>query len=178
MEPSEIKAGEGIGPLLRELGAMLVEPSREDRAKAPSTIGVSVERTAQVAGLQAVILPLLTAPLLLVVQPTGPIGAWGWVLALAGVFAVEAIGVSFIRAPNVSARALAASNVFAAGVLGVLAWLTGGLDSPYPLLLPLLASSIAPHRPRVRRGLMLWILAVAAAPLFTTGPRREPRRQP
>ena len=170
MESSKTTAGNGIGPLLKELGLMLIEPSREDQEKAPASTGVSVERTAQVAGLQAVLLPLLTAPLLLLVPPTGPIGAWGWVLALAGVFAVVAIGFSFIRSPDVSARALAASNMFAAGVLGVLTWLTGGLDSPYPLLLPLIASSIAPHRPRVRRGLILWILAIAAAPLVYDGP--------
>ena len=175
MESSEITAGNGIGPLLRELGRMLIEPSREDAESLSPSTGVSVERTAQVAGLQAVLLPLLTAPLLLVVPPTGPIGAAGWVVALAGVFAVVAIGLSFIRSPDVSARALAASNVFAAGVLGVLTWLTGGLESPYPLLLPLLASSIAPHRPRVRRGLILWILAVAAAPLLYDGPATGPQ---
>jgi len=133
-------------------------------------MGVSVEHTAQVAGLQAILLPILTAPILLVVEPTGPIGNWGWVVALAGVAAVVAIGFAFIRSPDVSARALAASNVFAAGVIGVLAWLTGGLDSPYPLLLPLIATSIAPHRPRVRRLLILWILLVAAAPLIYDGP--------
>jgi signal transduction histidine kinase len=170
MESRETKAGDGIGPLLRELGAMLVEPPEDERARSPAWIGVSVQRTAQVAGLQAVLLPILTAPLLLVVEPTGPIGGWGWALALAGVLAVVAIGFSFIRAPDVSARALAASNLFAAGVIGMLAWLTGGLDSPYPILLPLIAASIAPHRPRVRRGLILWILLVAAAPLVYDGP--------
>ena len=131
---------------------------------------MSVERTAQVAGLQAILLPILTAPILLVVNPTGPIGDWGWVVALAGVAAIVAVGVALIRSPDVSARVLAASNVFAAGVIGVLAWLTGGLDSPYPLLLPLIASSIAPHRPRVRRWLILWILFVAAVPLVYDGP--------
>ena len=170
MESSDSKAGNSIGPLLRELGTMLVEPSGADGAKAPAWIGASVQRTAQVAGLQAVLLPVLTAPLLLVVHPTGPIGDWGWLLAIAGVLAVVAVGFSFIRSPDVPVGALAASNVFAAGVLGVLAWLTGGLDSPYPILLPLLASSVAPHRPRVRRGLIVWILLVAAAPLLYDGP--------
>ena len=149
---------------------MLVEPSLEERAKLPPRTGVSVERTAQVAGLQATLLPIVTAPLLLLVHPTEPVGDLGWALAIAGVVAVVAIGVAFIRAPDVSARALALSNVFAAGVLGVLAWLTGGLESPYPLLLPLIAASIAPHRPRVRRMLISWILVVAAAPLAYDGP--------
>ncbi len=149
---------------------MLVEPSQEDAAKKLPRTGVSVERTAQVAGLQAILLPILTAPILLVVNPTGPIGDWGWVVALAGVAAVVAIGVALIRSPDVSARVLAATNVFVAGVIGVLAWLTGGLDSPYPLLLPLIASSIAPHTPRVRRWLILWILFVAAVPLVYDGP--------
>lgn len=149
---------------------MLVEPSQEDAAKKVPRTGVSVERTAQVAGLQAILLPILTAPILLVVNPTGPIGDWGWVVALAGVAAVVAIGVALIRSPDVSARVLAATNVFVAGVIGVLAWLTGGLDSPYPLLLPLIASSIAPHTPRVRRWLILWILFVAAVPLVYDGP--------
>jgi signal transduction histidine kinase len=133
-------------------------------------MGVSVRRTAQVAGLQAVLLPILTAPILLVVEPTGPIGDWGWVVALAGLGSVVAVGVLFIRSPDVSGLVLAASNVFAAGVLGVLAWLTGGLESPYPLLLPLVASSVAPHRPRIRRALIVWILLVAAAPLVYDGP--------
>lgn len=170
VESSDLKAREGIGPLMRELGAMLVEPSPQDQAKGSPRIGVSVERTVQVAGLQAILLPLLTAPILLVVEPTGPIGEWGWILAFGGVAAVVAIGVHFIRSSNISARGLAASNVFAAGVIGMLTWLTGGLDSPYPLLLPLIASSIAPHRPRVRRGLIAWILVVAAAPLIYDGP--------
>ena len=124
------KVATGIGPLLRELGSMLIEPSPEEQANRPVWTGVSVERTAQVAGLQAILLPILTAPLLLIVHPTGPIGDWGWFLALAGVAAVVAIGVRFVANPNVSARELAASNVFAAGVVGMLAWLTGGLDSP------------------------------------------------
>ncbi len=149
---------------------MLVEPSQEDAAKKLPRTGVSVERTAQVAGLQAILLPILTAPILLVVNPTGPIGDWGWVVALAGVASTVALGVALIRSPDVSARVLAATNLFAAGVIGVLAWLTGGLDSPYPLLLPLIASSIAPHRPRVRRWLILWILFVAAMPLVYDGP--------
>ena len=149
---------------------MLVEPTPEDVAKNLPRTGVSVERTAQVAGLQAILLPILTAPILLVVNPTGPIGDWGWVVALAGVAAVVAMGVALIRFPDVSARVLAATNMFAAGVVGVLAWLTGGLDSPYPLLLPLIASSIAPHTPRVRRWLILWILFVAAVPLVYDGP--------
>ncbi len=164
------KAATGIGPLLRELGSMLIEPSPDELANRPVWTGVSVERTAQVAGLQAILLPILTAPLLLIVHPTGPIGDWGWVLALAGVAAVVAIGVRFVANPDVTARELAASNVFAAGVVGMLAWLTGGLDSPYPLLLPLIASSIAPHRPRVRRGMLLWILLLTAAPLIYDGP--------
>jgi signal transduction histidine kinase len=170
VESSEIKAGEGIRPLLRELGSMLIEPSATERARKPDRIGVSVERTAQVAGLQALLLPIVTAPILLVVNPTGPIGDMGWVVALAGIAGVVAVGVKFVASPNVSAFALAASNVFAAGVLGMLAWLTGGFESPYPLLLPLVASSIAPHRPRVRRGLILWILVVTAAPLVYDGP--------
>ncbi len=165
-----MKARERIRDLLRELGAMLVEPSPDKSLAGTPVTGVSVERTAQVAGLQAVLLPLLTAPLLLVVEPTGPIGNWGWVLALAGIAAIVVVGVRLISAPAVSARTLAASNVFAAGVLGMLAWLTGGLESPYPLLLPLVASSIAPHRPRVRRALIFWILVVAAAPLVYDGP--------
>jgi signal transduction histidine kinase len=148
---------------------MLVEPTGDD-AELRARTGVSIERTAQVAGLQAILLPILTAPLLLVVHPTGPIGDWGWVLALAGVAAIVVVGVRLILSPHVSAAELAASNVFAAGVLGMLAWLTGGLESPYPLLLPLVASSIAPHRPRVRRFLILWILVVAAAPLIYDAP--------
>ncbi len=56
---------------------MLVEPSPKARSKIPERTGVSVERTAQVAGLQATLLPILTAPLLLVVEPTGPIGELG-----------------------------------------------------------------------------------------------------
>ena len=90
---------------------MLVEPSRRSRATRPARTGVSVERTAQVAGLQAILLPIVTAPLLFVVEPTGPIGDWGWVLALAGVAAVVAIGGVHGQSPDVSARALAASNV-------------------------------------------------------------------
>ena len=170
MESSEKKAGQGVGPLLRELGTMLVEPSSRGRVMTPVRTGVSVERTAQVAGLQATLLPLLTGPLLLLTEPTEPIGDAGWVLAVAGIASVVAVGVAFIRSPLVSARALAASNAYAAAVLGMLAWLTGGFDSPYPLLLPLVASSITPHRPRVRRGLILWILAVIAAPIAYDGP--------
>jgi signal transduction histidine kinase len=170
VESPDAKARTGIGPLLRELGAMLVEPSPREVSARPVRMGVSIERTAAVAGLQAILLPTITAPILFVVEPTGPIGDWGWVLAFAGVAGVVAVGLRFVANPDVSARALAASNVFAAGVIGVLAWLTGGLDSPYPLLLPLIASSIAPHRPRVRRGLILWILLVTAAPLVYDGP--------
>ena len=170
LEPSEIKAGEGITPLLRELGEMLIEPSNEARAKRNARLGVTVERTVQVAGLQALLLPIVTAPLLVLVNPTGPIGDWGWLLAFSGILAVVAVGVVFIVRPDVTAATLAASNVFTAGVLGVLGWLTGGFGSPYPLLLPLVAASIAPHRPRVRRGLIGWILLVTAAPLVYDGP--------
>lgn len=170
VETREPKARDGIGPLLRELGSMLVEPSPQEASPRPVWTGVSVARTAQVAGLQAILLPLVTAPLLLVVNPTGPIGDWGWILAIAGVAGVVAIGLRFVANPDVSARELAASNVFTAAVIGMLAWLTGGLDSPYPLLLPLVASSIAPHRPRVRRALIVWILLVAAGPLLYDGP--------
>jgi len=103
-------------------------------------------------------------------EPTAPLGDAGWALAIAGVAAVVAIGLAFIRAPSVSVRALAASNAFTAGVLGMLSWLTGGFESPYPLLLPLVAASIAPHRPRVRRALLGWIVFVAAIPLVYDAP--------
>ncbi len=169
MNSDETKAGERIGQLLRELGSMLIEPSDEEARTRPQA-SVSIERTARVAGLQALLLPIVTAPLLLVVEPTGPIGDLGWVLALACVASVVVIGFLFTTRTDVSTRALAASNIHAAGVLGTLGWLTGGLESPYPLLLPLVASSIAPHRPRVRRGLIAWIFLVISAPLVYDAP--------
>jgi len=170
MESGQTTARKGFAPLLRELGGMLVEPRPEDRLDTPSQTGVSIERTAQVAGLQAMLLPILTAPILIAVNPTGPIGNAGWFLAIASFVAVVAIGLSFIRSPSVSVGALAMSNAFTAAVLGVLAWLTGGFESPYPLLLPLVAASIAPHRPRLRQILIAWIIVVAAAPLLYDTP--------
>ncbi len=80
-----------------------------------------------------------------IVEPTGPIGDAGWVLALGGIAAVVAVGAFLVRAPSVSATALGGANAFTAGVLAMLAWLTGGFDSPFLLLFPLLASSITPH---------------------------------
>lgn len=170
MESGQTTAREGIIPLLRELGGMLVEPPPAERIDAPSQTGVSIERTAQVAGLQATLLPILTAPILIAAEPTGPIGNAGWILSIAGFAAVVVIGLSFIRSPSVSVVALAMSNAFTAAVLGMLGWLTGGFESPYPLLLPLVAASIAPHRPRLRRALIGWIVLVAAAPLFYDSP--------
>ncbi|MDQ3730369.1 MAG: HAMP domain-containing histidine kinase [Actinomycetota bacterium] len=150
---------------LQELADMLVErPGGE--AGLPARTGVSVERTAQVAGLQALVLPIVTAPLLLAVEPTGPLGDAGWAVAFGALAAVVAIGAALVRAPSVSVRVLAASNVFTASVLAMLAWLTGGFDSPFPILFPLLASSITPHRPRIRRLLIAWVLVGVASPLL------------
>jgi signal transduction histidine kinase len=166
VESSDIKAGQGIGPLLRELRGVLIEPPKAERPKSPARTGVSVERTAQVAGLQAILMPLIAAPLLLLAGPTVPLGDAGWALALVGNVIVIVIGVRFVRSPAVSVQALAASNAFTAGVLAILAWLSGGFGSPFPILFPLLASSITPHRPRVRRILLAWLLLCIALPVF------------
>jgi signal transduction histidine kinase len=149
--------------MLRELAGMLFEHPKEGGDVAH--MGVSVERTAQVAGLQALLVPIVTAPLLLINDPTEPIGDAGWFVAIGVIAAVVAIGASLVRAPNVSVRALAASNVFTGGVLALLTWLTGGFGSPFAILFPLLAASITPHRPRVRRALIAWILVCVAAPI-------------
>ena len=145
---------------------MLVEPRGGGHA---SRTGVSINRTAKVAGLQALLLPVFTCPLLLVTVPTGPIGDAGWIVAAAGLVSVTAIGTSFVRSPDVSEVPLGLSNAYTAVVIAVLAWLTGGFESPFPVLFPLLASSITPHRPRVRRVLIGWILLMLCAPLFYGG---------
>jgi signal transduction histidine kinase len=166
MKSSDIKGGQGIGPLLREMGDILIEPSKEDRPELPARTGVSVERTAQVAGLQALLMPLVAAPLLLLAEPTDPVGEIGWVLALVGIVLVVANGLWFVRAPAVSVRSLALANAWTAGTLAILGWLTGGFGSPFPVLYPLLASSITPHRPRTRLLLITWLLVCVSAPLF------------
>jgi len=150
--------------LLRELAGILYGPAADPRALART--GVSLERTAQVSGLQALLVPIVTAPLLLIVEPTGPVGDAGWVLALGGIAAVVAVGAFLVRAPSVSAAALGGSNAFTSGVLAMLAWLTGGFDSPFLLLFPLVASSITPHIPRIRRILLAWLLLALASPFF------------
>ena len=156
---------DGVRSLLRELAGLLVSvPGGEEDSPARRT-GVSVERTAQVSGLQAILLPVLTAPLLLLVPPTEPLGDAGWVVAAVALLTVVALGFRLIRPPVVSGPALAATNAYAAFVLGVLAWLGGGFASPFPLLLILVAASIAPHPPALRRGLLAWLVLVAAAPL-------------
>ena len=156
--------GEGIGAMLRELAGMLVETP--GAGGAPARTGVSLERTAQVAGLQAVLTPLVTAPLLLMVEPTVPIGSAGWILSFVLIASVVAVGVGLIYAASVSTAALAGSNAYTAVVLALLTWLTGGWSSPFPLLFPLLASSITPHRPRVRRVLIVGLLLAICAPLL------------
>ena len=160
------ETGEGIRPLLRELAGALVE-TPESRTAART--GVSVERTVKVTGLQALLTPVVTAPLLLLVEPTGPIGDAGWFLALALLVSVIGIGAFFVSASSVSVGALAGSNAYTAAALGTLAWLTGGFSSPFPLLFPLLASSITPHRPRIRRLLLAWVIVVLAAPFAYEG---------
>jgi signal transduction histidine kinase len=166
VESSEVKAGHKVGPLLRELGAMLVEPPTSERVKLPARTGVSVERTAQVAGLHALLMPIVAAPLLLLAEPTVPFGNAGWILALGGIAIVVGVGVRFVDSPDVSVGELAAANAMTAAVLAILTWLSGGFGSPFPILFPLLASSITPHRPRVRRSLIAWLLLCVAAPLF------------
>lgn len=165
VESSDVKADHGIGPLLRELGAMLVEPKGE-RVRLPARTGVSLERTAQVAGLHALLMPVVAAPLLLLAEPTVPFGGAGWIPALGGIVIVIGIGVRFVRSPAVSVGELAGANAFTAGVLAMLTWLSGGVGSPFPILFPLLASSITPHRPRVRRMLIGWLFLCVAAPFF------------
>ena len=166
MESSDTKAGHGIGPLLRELRDILFEPATADRTALLDRTSVSVERMAQVAGLQALLIPIVAAPLLLLAEPTGPVGDLGWVLALGGITVVIAIGAAFIRSPAVSVHALAFANAFTATILAMLAWLSGGCDSPFPILFPLLASSITPYRPQTRRILIGWLLLCVSAPLF------------
>ncbi|HYH61237.1 MAG TPA: ATP-binding protein [Solirubrobacterales bacterium] len=150
--------------MLRELAGILFGPAADPRA--PARTGVSVERTARVSGLQALLVPLVTAPLLLIVEPTGPIGDAGWALALGGIASVVAIGAFLVRAPTVSPAALGGANAFTAAVLGMLAWLTGGFDSPFLLIFPLLASSITPHTPHIRRLLLAWLLLAIASPFL------------
>ena len=162
--PTDEATGGGFRAMLRELAGILVEPAEDPFAL--TRTGVSVNRTARVAGLQALFVPIVTAPLLLIVEPTGPIGDAGWVLALGGIAAVVAVGAALVRAPTVSASVLAGANAFTAGVLAMLTWLTGGFDSPFLILFPLLASSITPHRPRVRRLLLAWLLIALATPFI------------
>ena len=164
MESSDSKADHGIGPLLRELRAILFEPG--GRPAQRDRTSVSVERVAQVAGLQALLMPVVAAPLLLLAEPTEPVGDVGWVLALGGIAAVIAIGATFVRSPAVSIRELAFANAFTASVLAMLTWLSGGFGSPFPILFPLLASSITPHHPQIRRILIGWLLLCVSAPFF------------
>lgn len=169
------RAGDASLPdLLRELASLLVHvPGAEQDGPGWSRAGVSIERTAQVAGLQALLLPLLTAPLLALVPPTAAIGKAGWLPATAGLAVVVAIGFRLVRPPVVSGAVLAATNAFAAAVLGLLAWLSGGFESPFPLLLILVAASIAPHPPRLRRALLAWVVLVAALPMLYDDPSRR-----
>jgi signal transduction histidine kinase len=164
MESSDTKAGHGIGPLMRELRGILFEPG--ERPALRDRTSVSVERMAQVAGLQALLMPIIAAPMLLLAEPTEPVGDVGWVLALGGIAAVIGIGATFVRSPTVSIRELAFANAFTASILAMLAWLSGGFGSPFPILFPLLASSITPHRPQTRRILIGWLLLCVSAPLF------------
>jgi signal transduction histidine kinase len=166
MESSDTKTGRGIGPLLRELRDILFEPATGDRTALLDRTSVSVERMAQVTGLQALLIPIVAAPLLLLAEPTGPVGDVGWVLALGGIAVVIAIGAALIRSPAVSVRALAFANAFTATILAMLAWLSGGFGSPFPILFPLLASSITPYRPQTRRILIGWLLLCVSAPVF------------
>jgi signal transduction histidine kinase len=163
-ETGEAATPDGIGPLLRELGGMLIERPGARGAPGAKT-GVSFDRTAKVAGLQALLLPIFTAPLLLIVEPTKYVGDLGWFIAVALFASVMAIGAVFIR-HQVSGAALAFSNAYTAAILALLTAITGGFSSPYPLLYPILASSIAPHRPRIRRVLIFWILVALCAPFL------------
>lgn len=157
--------GQSFGSLLRELGGLLVDVPGEDPAERVARTGVSVERTAQVAGLQAILLPLLTAPLLALEAPSQAIGEAGWALCAASLLVVIAIGVRLIRTPPVSPAQLAASNAITTAVIGLNVWLGEGLDSSFSLLLPLVAAGVTPHRPRLRRLLLGWIVLVAFLPL-------------
>lgn len=157
--------GESLGSLLRELAGLLVDVPGEDPGERVARTGVSVERTAQVTGLQAILLPILTAPILALEAPSQAIGEAGWVLTAALLLIVIAMGVRLIRTPPVSGVQLAASNAITTAVLGLIVWLSGGFDSSFALLLPLVAAGITPHRPRLRRLLLAWIVLVALLPL-------------
>jgi signal transduction histidine kinase len=158
--------------LLRELAGLLVTLPGDGDGRFAET-GVSVERTAQVAGLQAVLLPVLTAPLVVLVPPTDAIGDAGWAVALVALSSVVAIGLRLVKPPAVSASALALTNAYTALVLGVLTWLGGGFVSPFPLLLILVAASIAPHRPPLRRALLAWLVLVAFSPMLYEEPLKR-----
>ena len=86
---------------------MLVEPSPQDAATRPIWTGVSVERTAQVAGLQAILLPIITAPLLFVVDSDRADRELGLGPGARAIAAIVAVGLRFIADPDVSARDLA-----------------------------------------------------------------------